>query len=106
MDKAIRRSSSFAMAPLFGLVGAGFKPAPTKARSITQVERFAEHLLPLLFLRVAQDSLDPGFVILADLHHFGPDLLRIAAGLGFFYQRFDLLLHFLNDAHELLPLLD
>jgi hypothetical protein len=59
----------------------------------------------LLLLRVGQDGLNLALVFLADLQRFRPDFLRVTVGLGLFHQRFDLLLHILNDAHELLQLL-
>jgi hypothetical protein len=57
-------------------------------RSIVQAERLAEHLLPLLLLCAGQHRLDLAFVILANLHQFGPDLLRMTAGLGPLHQNF------------------
>lgn len=81
-----------------------------QARSmITQrIGRFAGHLLPLLFLRVAHAGLHLVRAIQAQLDYFESErlqLLRIAGGPGHFDQRLDLPGHLLNEAHELLALL-
>src|SRR3954447_821921 len=69
--------------------------------SIIERERLAEELLPPLLLRVAQNCLDLAGVLLADLHHLRPDLLRLASRLGFLDERLNLLLHPLHHGHEL-----
>lgn len=85
----MRRSSSVTIGALFGLVGVDSNlPLPNN-------ERFAGHLFPLPFLRVAQKGLNLSLAVLAKLYHFGPDFLRISAGLGLFHQGSDLLLHIL-----------
>src|SRR6266571_7887126 len=63
-----------------------------RARSVVQVQRLAQHFLPLLFLGVTQESLDSTLVFLANFHDLWPDLVRVAAGLGIFDQRLGLFL--------------
>jgi hypothetical protein len=79
MRNAICRSRSFTIDALFALVEADSTlPLPNN-------KRLADHPLPLLFLRVAQEGLDLFLAIQAKLDDFGQDLLRLSGGLGLFH---------------------
>src|SRR5438309_156944 len=73
--------------------------------SVAQVQRFAQHFLPLLLLGVTQEGVDSFLLFLADLPDLRSDLLRVAAFLGLYHQWLDLFVHLLHDFGELLSLL-
>ena len=54
---------------------------------------------------MSRSRMNLALVLLADLHYFGHNFLGIASGLSRLDQGFNLFLHVLNDAYELLALL-
>src|SRR3954453_15980493 len=55
-------------------------------RSISQLERWAEQLFPLLLLGVGEDGFELPGVVLAELLDSRPNLVRFAARLRLLYQ--------------------
>src|SRR5260370_15377310 len=72
---------------------------------VAQVQRLAQHCLPLLFLGVTQEGLDSFLLFVADPPDLRADLLRVAAFLGLLDQRLELFLELLRDFAALLSFL-
>src|SRR3989442_10838127 len=64
----------------------------------TQVQQLAEHGFPLFSLRIAQQRLDLGLLLLADLDRLSLDLFGVASALSLLVQGLASLLSFLHDA--------
>src|SRR5690349_10403035 len=83
----------------------GPRPGMEGARSISRLERRAEHLLPLLLLGVGEDGLELLGVVLAEALDLRSNLFRVAPRLRLLDQGLDARLQVVRDGHELLHLL-
>src|SRR5229473_2617365 len=100
MDRSVSGSR-----PRVSCMGLAFMRHWIFGKSVAQVQRLAQHFLPLLFLGVTQEGLDSFLLFLSDLPDLRPDLLRVAAFPGLLYQRLELFLHLLRGFDELVSLL-